>query len=145
MEAVAICRPDLSLPLAIPLGSFQSRWSWSVSHGNPSCGGLTSAQLLTQEVDIPTDRCYDSFAPPGLGDDRIHPRALWFISWHRHSSLLPSEGGPPSGGSRIAIRALQMASAETTTSKELWRRFHHSWVRAPNKTGPTGRESIAQG
>jgi hypothetical protein len=42
-------------------------------------------------VEIPTDRCYDSFARRSdLGDDRIHPRALWFISRRCENHQTPS-------------------------------------------------------
>ena len=53
--------------------------------------------------------------------------------------------GPRRRNGRIlrSSRAVEMITEES--AMELRRRFHHSWVRAPNKTGPTGRESIAQG
>ena len=128
---MAICRPDLSLPLAIPLGRFPisvvlERVARESFLRRPDervaahIGGGYPHRPLLRFVRAPPGPRRRSDPPTGFV---VHQLASTFESSPISSS------GVHSGGSRIAIRALQMwTSSETTTSKELRRRFHHSWV-----------------
>ena len=70
------------------LTGIRTGWAWRVPHGNPPSGCLASAQLLAQDVEVPADGCDDPFAcSSDLGDDRINPRGLWLINWHRHARI----------------------------------------------------------
>jgi hypothetical protein len=70
------------------LTGLRTGWAWCVPHWNPPSGGLASAQLLAQDVEVPADGCDDPFAySSDLGDDRINPRGLRLINWHRHARI----------------------------------------------------------